>query len=137
MADKVALILFSGTMDKLMAGSIIASGAVANGMEVDIFVTFWALLQLKKTGVPKPTLSPEAGDMSKQIMKIMQEKKVPSWLDTIRNLKDIGTVNLYGCAMFADLLGLKKEDLDPIVKEVIGVSQFVDMAKDSKMTLFL
>ena len=48
MADKVALILFSGTMDKLMAGSIIASGAVANGMEVDIFVTFWALLQLKR-----------------------------------------------------------------------------------------
>ncbi len=137
MAEKVALILFSGTMDKLMAGSIIASGAVANGMDVDIFVTFWALLQLKKSGAPKPTLSPEAGDMSKQIMKIMQEKKVPSWLDTIRNLKDIGNVNLYGCAMFADLLGLKKEDLDPLVKDVIGVSQFVDMAKDSKMTLFL
>ncbi|MCL4314886.1 MAG: DsrE/DsrF/DrsH-like family protein, partial [Candidatus Thermoplasmatota archaeon] len=28
-----------------MAGSIIASGAVANGMDVDIFTTFWSLMQ--------------------------------------------------------------------------------------------
>ncbi|MFG1519309.1 MAG: DsrE/DsrF/DrsH-like family protein [Thermoplasmataceae archaeon] len=137
MTDKISLILFSGSMDKLMAGSIIASGAVANGMDVDIFTTFWSLMQFKKSGAPKPTLSAEAGNMADMVMKTMREKKVPSWLDTLKQISEIGNVNVYGCAMFADLMGIKKEDLDPMVKDVIGVSQFVDMAKDSKMTLFL
>ncbi|MCL4328085.1 MAG: DsrE/DsrF/DrsH-like family protein [Candidatus Thermoplasmatota archaeon] len=137
MAEKTSIILFSGAMDKLMAGSIISSGAVANGMDVDIFVTFWALLQLKKNGRPAPTLSPDAGNMAGQIMQVMAEKKIPSWLDTLKKLQEIGTVNVYACAMFADLMGIKKNDLDPIVKDIIGVSQFVDMARESKMTLFL
>ncbi len=137
MAGKVSLILFSGNVDKLMAGSIITSGAVANDMDVDVFVTFWALLHLKKSGTPPPTLSPEAGPMAQQMMKIMAEKKIPSWLDTIKQAAEVGNVTVYGCAMFADMLGLKKSDLDPIVKDIIGVSQFVDMAKNSNMTLFI
>ncbi len=137
MSNKVSLILFSGNIDKLMAGSIIASGAVANEMEVNIFVTFWALLQLKKNGAPPPTLSPEAGKMAPQIMKVMKEKKIPSWLDTIKQISEIGKVNVYGCSMFADLLEMNKDEFDPIMKDLIGVSQFVDMSKDSSMTLFL
>ena len=39
--------------------------------------------------------------------------------------------------MFADLMDIKKDDLDPVIDEIIGVSQFVAMAKDSKMTLFI
>ena len=137
MAEKISIILFSGAMDKLMAGAIIASGAVANGLDVNIFTTFWSLLQFKKSGAPKPTLSPDAGNMADLVMKTMKEKKVPSWLDTLKQISEIGNVTIYGCAMFADLMGIKKEDLDPIVKDVIGVSQFVDMSKDAKMTLFL
>ena len=38
--------------------------------------------------------------------------------------------------MFADMLSLKKEDMDPIVDEIIGVNEFVSMSKDS-MTLFI
>ena len=137
MVEKISIILFSGAMDKLMAGAIIASGAVANGLDVNIFTTFWSLLQFKKSGAPKPTLSPDAGNMADLVMKTMKEKKVPSWLDTLKQIGEIGNVTIYGCAMFADLMGIKKEDLDPIVKDVIGVSQFVDMSKDAKMTLFL
>ena len=39
--------------------------------------------------------------------------------------------------MFADMMGIRKSDLDPIVRDVIGVSQFVDMSRDSNMTLFI
>ncbi|MHB8361133.1 MAG: DsrE/DsrF/DrsH-like family protein [Thermoplasmataceae archaeon] len=137
MTEKLSLILFSGSLDKLMAGTIIASGAVANGMDVDVFTTFWSLMQFKKNGAPKATLSSEAGDMADAVLETMKKKKLPSWLDTLKQISEVGEVNVYGCAMFADLMGIKKEDLDPIVKEVIGVSQFMDMAKDSKMTLFL
>lgn len=137
MSGKLSLILFSGNIDKLMAGSIIASGAVANDMKVDIFITFWALLHVTKEGGHQVSMSPEAGPLAGEVMRIMHEKKVPSWLDTIKQISEVGDVSVYGCAMFADLMNIKKEELDPIVKDVIGVSQFMDMAKDSTMTLFL
>ena len=44
MADKMSIILFSGTVDKLMPVGILASGGVAMGMDVEIFATFWGLL---------------------------------------------------------------------------------------------
>lgn len=137
MAEKMSLLFVSGTVDKLMAGSIITSGAVANEMDVDIFVSFWGMLQFRKNNGSAPKLSYDGAEMSEEIFKIMQEKKVPSWLDMLRQAKEIGNVKVYACAMFADLLGLKKEDLDPIVDEIIGVSEFVAMSKDSNTTLFI
>ncbi|MEM0155233.1 MAG: DsrE/DsrF/DrsH-like family protein [Thermoplasmataceae archaeon] len=137
MAEKMSLLLVSGTSDKLMAGAIIASGAVANDMEVDIFVSFWGLMQFKKNGSGKMTLSYDGKGMEQEVMKKMMEKKIPSFMDMLRQAKEVGNVKVYGCAMFADLMDLKKEDLDPIIDEIIGVGKFVAMAKDSKMTLFI
>ncbi len=137
MAETMSLLFVSGTVDKLMAGAIIASGAVANDMDVNIFVSFWGLLQFKKDNKSIPKLSYDGAEMSEEIFKIMQEKKVPSWMDMLKQAKEVGNVKVYGCAMFADLIGLKKEDLDPIIDEIIGVGEFVGMAKDSKTTLFI
>ena len=50
--DKMSIVLFSGTVDKLMPVGIMASGAVAMGMEVDIFATFWGLNALRKECLP-------------------------------------------------------------------------------------
>jgi peroxiredoxin family protein len=137
MADKMSLLLVSGTADKLMAGAIIASGAIANDMDVDIFVSFWGLMEFKKGSKGKINLSYDGKDVEKEVLQKMKEKKIPSWLDMIKQAKDVGNVKVYGCAMFADLMDIKKEDLDPVIDEIIGVSQFVAMAKDSKMTLFI
>ena len=137
MADKLSLLLVSGTADKLMAGAIIASGAIANDMDVDIFVSFWGLMEFKKGSKGKMNLSYDGKDIEKEVLQKMKEKKIPSWLDMIKQAKDVGNVKVYGCAMFADLMDIKKDDLDPVIDEIIGVSQFVAMAKDSKMTLFM
>ena len=137
MADKLSLLLVSGTADKLMAGAIIASGAIANDMDVDIFVSFWGLMEFKKGSKGKMNLSYDGKDIEKEVLQKMKEKKIQSWLDMIKQAKDVGNVKVYGCAMFADLMDIKKDDLDPVIDEIIGVSQFVAMAKDSKMTLFI
>ena len=137
MSEKASIVLMSGTVDKLMAGSIIVSGAVANDMEVNVFVTFWALMEMKKNAPPNMKLGVEGKGMEDQIMQIMQAKKVPSWKDTLKQAAEVGNVHVYACAMFADLMGIPKEDLDPMVEDVIGVSQYVEMAKDSKITLFI
>ena len=44
----VALVVFSGEMDKVMAALVIANGAVAMGGRATLFFTFWGLEALKK-----------------------------------------------------------------------------------------
>lgn len=39
--NKLAMIVFSGELDKVLAAFVIATGAVAMGMDVVMFFTFW------------------------------------------------------------------------------------------------
>ena len=137
MTEKMCLLFVSGTVDKLMAGTIIASGGVANDMEVDVFVSFWGLMEFRKGAPVNTKVSYEGKDMAAEIFQIMREKKVQPWIEMLRQAKEVGNVKVYACAMFSDLLGLQKSDYDPIVDEIIGVAEFVSMAKDAKMTLFI
>ena len=45
--DKVALVVFSGDLDRVLASFVIATGAAAMGQEVSMFFTFWGLSVLK------------------------------------------------------------------------------------------
>jgi len=44
----MSLIVFSGTVDKLMAASILTTGAAAMGLEVEVFLTTWGLEAFRK-----------------------------------------------------------------------------------------
>src|SRR5262245_14707112 len=46
--DKVSLIVFSGSLDRVLPAFIIATGAAAMGQQVSMFFTFWGLSALKK-----------------------------------------------------------------------------------------
>lgn len=46
--NKVSIILMSGDFDKAMAAFFMANGAVAMGMEVTMFFTFWGCTVIKK-----------------------------------------------------------------------------------------
>jgi peroxiredoxin family protein len=46
--DKVSIILLSGDFDKAMAAFMMSTGAVAMGMEVTMFFTFWGCSVIKK-----------------------------------------------------------------------------------------
>jgi hypothetical protein len=39
--DRVALVVFSGDLDRVLAAFIIATGAAAMGQQVSMFFTFW------------------------------------------------------------------------------------------------
>ncbi len=39
--NKLSMIVFSGDLDKVLASFVIATGAVAMGMDVVMFFTFW------------------------------------------------------------------------------------------------
>ncbi|MEM0118690.1 MAG: DsrE/DsrF/DrsH-like family protein [Nitrososphaerota archaeon] len=138
MADKLAMVVFSGTVDKLLPVGIIASGGVAMGLDVEIFLTFWGLNAFRKDWVNRNTrFSKDYEDMAAMMMQVMKDKNVPSWFETLKKAKEIGNVRIHACAMTYDMLQMKKDDLVDIVDDVMAVGEFVDIAKDAKFTLFI
>ncbi|HUG15260.1 MAG TPA: DsrE/DsrF/DrsH-like family protein [Thermomicrobiales bacterium] len=136
--DRMAIILFSGTVDKLMAASILTSGGVAMGMEVELFLTNWGLQAFRKDAwKTNAKISAEYAEFAPAMMAAMQEKNVPSWMDNILQAKELGEVRVNACGMTMELFGMQKCDLEDIVDDVVGVAGFVGDAQDAKITLFI
>ena len=134
----MSIVLFSGTVDKMMAASVIASGAVAMNMDVDIYATFYGLNSLRKEVVKtNMKFSKDFEEMSGMMVQLMQEKHMPSWYDTLQKAKQTGNVKIHACTMTADLMGLKKESFDPIVDDMCGVGTYIENAKNADVTLFI
>jgi len=135
---KISIIVFSGTVDKLMPVGVLSSAAAALGYEVEIFATFWGLMAFRKDMAEKNMkISKEFEEMAEMMFKIMKEKNMPSWVDMLRQAKEIGNVKVYACAQTFDMFGMKKEDLLDIVDEVVGAGEYLERAKEADITLFI
>ena len=136
--DRLSMVVFSGTVDKLYPVAIMASGAVAMGQEVEIFLTFWGLNAFRK-GAPASNdrISKDFEEMGPAVKQLLAEKKVPSWMDMLRQAKELGNVHVHACGMTMDLFDLKLENLEDIVDDVMGVAGFIEGAQEGKITLFI
>ena len=138
MQERMSLIVFSGTVDKLMAASILTTGAAAMGLEVEVFLTTWGLEAFRKDNYKtNMRVSKDFEDYAPIMMEQMLAKKVPSWMDNFTGAKEIGDVKIYACSMTMELFGMKLDDLEPIVDDVTGVATFVERAKEGLITLFI
>jgi peroxiredoxin family protein len=136
--QRMSIVLFSGTVDKLMAASILATGAAAMGMEVDLFLTMWGILAFRKDDYLTNTrVSRDFEEYGPAMAERMAAKRVPSWMENLRGAKEIGDVKIVACSMTMELYDLHQEDLEPIVDEVTGVATFVERARESQVTLFI
>jgi peroxiredoxin family protein len=151
------MIMFSGDLDKAMAGLIIANGAAAMGDEVTMFFTFWGLNILRKAqkikvrksfmekmfgwmmprGAEKLGLSKmNFGGMGTAMMKdIMRKKKVNSLPELIKSAQDMG-VKFIACTMSMDVMGIKSEEIIEGV-EYAGVATYLGEADEANVNLFI
>src|SRR6266508_3720431 len=120
--DKLSIVLFSGTVDKLMAASVITAGATAMGKQVTLFLTFWGLMAFKKAAWKTNTrFSKDFEDYAKAAAQAMQAKKVPHWLDTLKQAMEIGEVKIKACGLTMDLFDMKHE--------LVGMDPFEDATR--------
>ena len=139
LADKAAIVLESGGLDKLYAASVMISGAAAIGMEVHLFVTFSALLAFKKENIGKlASLPPDLdGEARERFIEAVQSGKMPSWYQTLQQAKMIGDVHIQACGLAMDLFHLTLDDLVPEVEGIMGVTGFMALASEAKVTLYI
>src|SRR5690606_2321870 len=85
--QKMSIILYSGTVDKLTAAAILAAGGAAMDMQVNVFLTFWALLAMKK-GAWQDTaqlkVSAEFAEYAPMMMEAVKDGKVKPWIEVLR-----------------------------------------------------
>lgn len=157
--NKLSMVVFSGDMDKLLAAFIIATGAVAMGLDVVMFFTFWATPSLRDKkkkgkgkdlfgkmfgfmlpkGVSKVKLSKmHMSGMGTGMMKHLMKKKNVSSLGEMTELAAELGVKIYICEMSMDLMGFSSEEMiDYPDLEYVGVAKFLEEAGDSRIQLFI
>jgi len=157
--DKLSMIVFSGDLDKVIASFIIATGAVAMGMEAVMFFTFWGtpvLRDSKKSvggkdtfgkmfgamlpkGMDQVKLSKmNMGGMGTAMMKSLMKKKNVASLEQMLAMAEELDVKIFICEMSMDLMGFKKEEMIEYKNlTYCGVAKFLEEAANSKIQLFI
>ena len=141
---KVSIIISKGSLDGVYPGLIMANGARMEGIEANLFFTFFGQdaivnkrmdkIKVATVGNPGmhmpsilgilPGFSAFATSMMK---KTMGKLDIPPVREYIEMCSDAGC-RLYACKMTVDMFGFKKEDFCPQVDSIITVGKFYEIA---------
>ena len=124
MSKGLAIIMFSGEAEKFIPLAVLTQTAANLGVPVRIFVTGYAMLYFLKEK-PEPRVTKEFEDVAPKVMEGLKKIGFPGWLEVLREAKETGDVKIYVCSMMAEAAGVKKEDLDPIVDDMVGATYFM------------
>jgi peroxiredoxin family protein len=125
-AETFAVVLFSGTDDKLQSAATLSVGAAVMGRPVQIFLQYWALDAFRADRITKDHgVSPEGGPEGAAAM---ASRHSTHWSELFRQAAEVGEVHIHACADSMELLDIKPQDLDPLVEGVWGVASFFGAA---------
>lgn len=155
--EKVSIIISRGTLDGIYPGLIMANGARMEGIEANLFFTFFGLYAILKNfnnkiriatvgnpalrvptakGFPLPTilgLIPGMSAFATWMMKReMNKLDIPPIPEMLEMIDDAGG-NIYACKATVDMFHLTKEDFIPQVKSVLTVGEFYELSKGAQI----
>lgn len=130
----LALVLFSGTDDKLNAAAVMAAGAAALGRPVHIFLQYWALDAFRADRIQSDHgLAVEAGAEGAAAVEALRAAGQAPWHVTLAMAKELGGLEIQACSLSMDLLRIDEKDLDPLVDGVEGITAFYLNAGDGQL----
>jgi peroxiredoxin family protein len=142
--EKVAIVVSKGSLEGIYPSLIMANGARMDGIEADLFFTFFGLDAIRKDryakikvatvgnpGLHMPTWLGALPGFSALATKMMQRQMeridIPPIPEFIELVADSG-VQLYACKASVDMFGLTIEDFVPQVEDIISVGEFYEKA---------
>ena len=142
--EKVSIIISKGSLEEIYPGLIMANGARAEGIEANLFFTFFGLdaihkdrhdhIKVATVGNPGLHIPTWAGGlpgvsalMTKYMEHQIEELDFPGIAEFVEMISDTGA-GLYACLASVDLFGIEREELIEQVDEVITVGEFYEMA---------
>ena len=147
--EKVSIVISKGSLEGIYPGLIMANGARMEGIEADLFFTFFGLDAIRKDrlekikvatvgnpGLHMPTLIGAIPGFSWLVTKMMKRQMekidIPPIPEFIELVGDSGA-RLYACKATVDMFDLTMEDFVPQVEEIISVGEFYEKAADGQI----
>ncbi len=141
---KVSIIVSKGTVEGIYPGLLMANGARMEGIEANVFFTFFGMdaITKKKMGKVKVAAvgNPALGlpsvlgiipgmsaFVTKQMAKKMEKLDIPPIPEFIQLLADSGA-KLYACRASVDMFGLKQQDFVDTLEGILTVGEFYEKA---------
>jgi peroxiredoxin family protein len=142
--EKVAIVVSKGSLEGIYPGLIMANGARMEGIEANVFFTFFGLDAIRKDrwekikvatvgnpGMHMPTLLGALPGVSalatRMMLRQMEKLDIPPIPEFIELVADSGA-GLYACEASVDMFGLTMEDFVPQVKGILTVGEFYELA---------
>ncbi|MCB0964046.1 MAG: DsrE/DsrF/DrsH-like family protein [Acidimicrobiales bacterium] len=142
--EKVSIVISQGSLEGIYPGLIMANGARAEGMEANLFFTFFGLdaihakrhehIKVATVGNPGMHMATMLGGLPgmSAIATHMMEKKmedfdIPGIPEFVEMISDTGA-GLYACLASVDLFGFTRDDFIEQVDDIITVGDFYQLA---------
>lgn len=142
--EKVSIVISKGSLEGIYPGLIMASGARAEGIEANLFFTFFGLdaihakridhIKVATVGNPGMHIATMLGGLpgmsaiaTHMMTKKMEELDIPDTPEFIEFISDTGT-GMYACKASVDMFDLSADDFVEQVDDIITVGEFYDMA---------
>ncbi len=142
--EKVSVIISQGSLEGVYPGLIMANGARAEGIEANLFFTFFGLdvihakrhehIKVASVGNPGMHMATWLGGvpgmssvMTHMMQKQIAELDIPSIPEFVEMISDTGA-GMYACKASVDLFKMEKSDLIDQVQDIITVGEFYDIA---------
>lgn len=154
---KVSIVVSKGSLDGIYPGLIMANGARMEGIEANLFFTFFGLHAIVKKKMDKikiatvgnpalcvpdamgfalPTILGAIPGMSafatSMMKKEMEKIDIPPVGEFIEMIHDAGG-KLYACKATVDMFKLSESDFCPQMDRVLTVGEFYEMSADSQI----
>jgi peroxiredoxin family protein len=158
-AKSMSIIVTKGALDQAYPPFILATTAVAMGLDVSMFFTFYGLsllkkdLNLKVSTLGNPAMEmpmmgghmampnvlaaiPGSSALTTGMMKNLIKKKGVASIEELREMAVESEVNMIACQMTLDLFDYKREDLID-GPSLGGAATYIELATKSDINLFI
>ena len=120
--EKVAIVISKGSLEGIYPGLIMANGARMEGIEANVFFTFFGLEAIRRNR--QSAISALATRLMRRRMEKLDSPPIPEFVELV---SDSGA-GLYACKASVDMFKLTKADFVEPVDEVLTVGEFYELA---------
>jgi peroxiredoxin family protein len=142
--EKVSIVVSRGSLEGVYPGLIMANGARMEGIEANLFFTFFGLdainrakhehVKVATVGNPGLHLATWAGGVpgvsalvTRRLATEMERLDIPPIPEFVEMIAESGA-GIYACKASVDLFELEMDDFIPEVEDVITVGEFYELA---------
>ncbi len=126
--NRISIVVVSGSLERLQMAAMMASVGAVSGNEVTVFLSMNALEHFKR-GAAAPATEGAFG-------KVLGGKKAPGFKQLFEQATELGEARVHPCSMAVDVLGVQPDELEPWVKEPIGLTKFLSDAEGAQVWSF-